>query len=145
MGLRFRKSVKILPGVRINFNKKSTSISIGKRGARYTVSSTGKKTATVGIPGTGISYSQTINTKKGSKSERDMKPAKKEYSAKTYKVCSIIFYIICAISLLIGIPTFSMGGFIFVIFAAVCLYVGICYSKVSKQKLAQKDTDKPEI
>lgn len=51
MGLRFRKSVKILPGVRVNFNKNSTSISVGRRGARYTVSSNGKKTATVEFRG----------------------------------------------------------------------------------------------
>ena len=42
MGLRFRKSVKILPGVKINFNKKSTSVTIGGRGAKYTISSTGQ-------------------------------------------------------------------------------------------------------
>ena len=52
MGLKFRKSVKIAPGVRLNFGKKSTSVSFGGKGARYTVSSTGRKTASVGIPGT---------------------------------------------------------------------------------------------
>lgn len=59
MGFRFRRSVKIAPGVKLNFGKKSTSVSFGGKGARYTVSSTGRKTATVGIPGTGISYSAT--------------------------------------------------------------------------------------
>lgn len=69
MGLRFRKSIKLLPGVRLNLNKKSTSISFGGRGARYTVSSTGKKTASVGIPGTGLSYSTTVGDKSGAKSK----------------------------------------------------------------------------
>ena len=138
MGLRFRKSVKILPGVRINFNKNSTSVSIGKRGARYTVSSTGKKTATIGIPGTGISYSQSVNAKKGNKAAKEQQAEKKEYSAKTYKVCSILFYIICAVCLLIGIPTFAVGGFIFVLLAAVCLYLGRCYTKTYKEKTTQK-------
>lgn len=59
MGFRFRKSWKIAPGIRLNLGKKSASISFGGKGARYTVSSTGRKTATVGIPGTGISYSKT--------------------------------------------------------------------------------------
>lgn len=59
MGLRFRKSIKIAPGVKINLNKKSTSVTFGGKGAHYTASSTGKKTASVGIPGTGISYTQT--------------------------------------------------------------------------------------
>lgn len=59
MGFRFRKSVKIAPGVKLNFGKKSTSVSFGGKGAHYTISSTGRKTSTVGIPGTGISYSST--------------------------------------------------------------------------------------
>lgn len=66
MGFRFRKSIKIAPGVRVNIGKKSTSISFGGKGARYTVSSTGRKTASVGIPGTGISYTATESKKKPS-------------------------------------------------------------------------------
>ena len=56
MGLRYRKSIKILPGVRVNFGLKSTSISLGGRGFRTTYSSTGRVTRSVGIPGTGLSY-----------------------------------------------------------------------------------------
>lgn len=33
MGLRFRRSVKILPGVRLNFSKSGVSTSIGGKGA----------------------------------------------------------------------------------------------------------------
>jgi hypothetical protein len=51
---RFRRSVKLFPGVRWNFGKKSTSLSIGGRGANYTVGTSGGRT-TVGIPGTGLS------------------------------------------------------------------------------------------
>lgn len=57
MGIRFRKSVKIAPGVKLNFNKKSVGVSVGTRGAHYTANSSGRRTATVGVPGTGISYS----------------------------------------------------------------------------------------
>jgi len=52
---RFRRSIKLFPGVRWNFGKKSSSISIGVRGAHYTVGTRGSRT-TVGIPGTGLSY-----------------------------------------------------------------------------------------
>lgn len=62
MGWRFRKSVKILPGVRLNLNTKSTSISVGGRGFHKTFSSTGRVTNTVGIPGTGIYYTETSGT-----------------------------------------------------------------------------------
>lgn len=72
MGLRFRKSLKIAPGVRLNFGKKSTSFSFGGKGARYTVSSTGRKTASVGIPGTGLSYVETFGGKKKRKGKSNM-------------------------------------------------------------------------
>ena len=61
MTIRFRRSVKILPGVRINFNKNSTSLSLGTRGAHYTMSSTGRRTVSAGIPGTGIYAYETVN------------------------------------------------------------------------------------
>lgn len=66
MGLRFRKSVKIAPGVKVNFNKKSTGVTFGGKGFHYTVNSKGKRTTSVGIPGTGLSYSTTSggNSKK---------------------------------------------------------------------------------
>jgi hypothetical protein len=41
MGFRFRKSIKIAPGVRLNIGKISASISVGGRGVRHTISSTG--------------------------------------------------------------------------------------------------------
>lgn len=56
MGLRFRKSIKILPGVRINYGLHSTSVSVGGKGFHTTYSSTGRVTRSVGIPGTGLSY-----------------------------------------------------------------------------------------
>ena len=68
MGLRFRKSFKIAPGVRLNLNKKSVGVSIGGKGARYSISSSGRRTASVSVPGTGISYSKTKTKKKSAKS-----------------------------------------------------------------------------
>lgn len=55
MGFRFRRSVRVAPGLRINLGKKKASLSIGSRGATINVSDRGVKT-TVGVPGTGMSY-----------------------------------------------------------------------------------------
>ena len=55
MGFRFRKSIKILPGVRVNLGTRGASLSVGGRGGRVNFSSRGVR-STVGIPGTGISY-----------------------------------------------------------------------------------------
>lgn len=68
MGLRFRKSFKIAPGIKLNLNKKSTSVTFGGKGLHHTISSTGKKTTTVGVPGTGISYSKTSGGNTGGSS-----------------------------------------------------------------------------
>lgn len=57
MGFRFRKTIKVAPGVRINLGKKGASVSVGKRGANVTVGKTGVRT-TVGAPGTGLSYTK---------------------------------------------------------------------------------------
>lgn len=56
MGFRFRKSVKVAPGVRLNLSKSGVSTSIGGKGATVNLSSKGTRT-TVGVPGTGISHS----------------------------------------------------------------------------------------
>jgi hypothetical protein len=61
MGWRFRRSIKIAPGVRWNFGKGSTSVSVGPRGAKLTVGTSGAR-ASAGIPGTGVSFSQTLGT-----------------------------------------------------------------------------------
>jgi hypothetical protein len=61
MGFRFRRSIRVLPGVRLNLNKRSTSVSIGGRGAHVTVRPGHKARATVGIPGTGLSVSATAS------------------------------------------------------------------------------------
>jgi hypothetical protein len=57
MGLNMRKSFTICKGVRLNVGKKGVGVSFGTRGLRYSINSSGRRTATVGIPGTGISYS----------------------------------------------------------------------------------------
>lgn len=55
MGLRIRKSIKLLPGVKINLSKGGASVSLGKRGMSYNIGKKGSRT-TIGIPGSGISY-----------------------------------------------------------------------------------------
>lgn len=55
MGFRFRRSIKLFPGLRLNFGKRGISASIGVRGAHVTYGPTGTRT-TVGLPGSGLSY-----------------------------------------------------------------------------------------
>ena len=55
MGFRFRRSIKLLPGIRLNFGKRGVSTSIGVRGAHVTFGKTGTRT-TLGVPGSGLSF-----------------------------------------------------------------------------------------
>nr|WP_171264973.1 DUF4236 domain-containing protein [Acinetobacter pittii] len=58
MDFRFRKSIKILPGLKINLTHKGiSSASIGKPGASLNIGKKRTRTS-VGIPGTGLSYSK---------------------------------------------------------------------------------------
>ena len=56
MGIRFRRSIKIAPGLKVNINKKSVGITAGVRGAHASINTKGDVTKTVGIPGSGLSY-----------------------------------------------------------------------------------------
>lgn len=62
MGLRVRRSIKLLPGVRINLSKSGVSTSIGVKGATINLRPSRKARATVGIPGTGLSYSSQLES-----------------------------------------------------------------------------------
>ena len=69
MGLRFRKSFKVAPGVRVNIGKKSAGVSIGGKGGGVSINSKTGAHGRVSIPGTGISYYEKIgggNKKKSS-------------------------------------------------------------------------------
>ncbi|HCJ0348573.1 Uncharacterised protein [Acinetobacter baumannii] len=64
MGFNFRKSIKIIPGVKLNITQKGvSSLSVGKNGARVSVGKKGVRT-TVGLPGTGLSYTTNTSYKK---------------------------------------------------------------------------------
>ena len=68
MSIRFRKSMKLLPGLRLNFSKETVGLSFGVPGARYTMNSKGRRTFSTGIPGTGLYNVDTLNS--GTRSSR---------------------------------------------------------------------------
>lgn len=56
---RFRRSIRLLPGVKLNIAKTGPSLSIGRHG--YTVNVRGRRIKqTVSLPGTGLSASRSI-------------------------------------------------------------------------------------
>ena len=91
MGLRFRKSVTILPGVKLNIGKTGASLSVGAKGVHANIHTSGKLTGTVSLPGTGISYQKSKNVKtiisdiqegkEKKKAEKEAAKAEKEAAA----------------------------------------------------------------
>ena len=63
MPFRFRRSIRIAPGVRLNLGKTGVSASVGGRGAHVTVGH-GHTRATVGAPGSGFSYTTTATRRR---------------------------------------------------------------------------------
>jgi hypothetical protein len=56
VGFRFHRRVRVLPGVRVNVTGRGlSSMSIGRRGATVNLSGRGAR-LTLGLPGTGLSY-----------------------------------------------------------------------------------------
>lgn len=67
MPFRFRQTIRLLPGIRLNLSKTGASLSLGRRGATVNINRHGHKT-TVGLPGSGMSY-ETERTPFGKDSE----------------------------------------------------------------------------
>lgn len=121
MGFRFRKSFKIAPGVRVNVGKKSVGISAGVKGARVSVNSSGRKTTTVGLPGTGLSYSKSekiggrktttrsVSSNNAQPIRPDLPPAQPLEEKKKKGCCGCAVYAFIAL-LIIGALGSCIGG-----------------------------------
>jgi tetratricopeptide (TPR) repeat protein len=68
MGWRFRKSINLGSGIRLNLSKSGVGVSMGTRGARVGIGPRGLRTS-VGLPGTGIYWEKrtSLGTKTGQK------------------------------------------------------------------------------
>ncbi len=58
MPIRFRRSFKLFPGIRLNLSRSGVSTTVGVPGAHRTFGPRGTRT-TIGIPGSGLSISET--------------------------------------------------------------------------------------
>jgi tetratricopeptide (TPR) repeat protein len=73
--------MKLMPGVRLNFNKDSIGLSLGVKGAHYTMNSKGRRTISAGIPGTGLYSVETLSSGRNTRSSRQSsEPPQEIYS-----------------------------------------------------------------
>lgn len=63
MGVRFRKSINLGGGVRLNVSKKGVGVSAGGKGLRVSTGPSGSR-MTTSVPGTGLYYEKRIGTRK---------------------------------------------------------------------------------
>lgn len=89
MGMRFRKSFKIAPGVKFNVNKKSVGMTFGSKGTHYTVNSSGRRTTSVGAPGTGLYY-QSVSGGSSSGSNRQQTTRTRHIISDTCPCCGTV-------------------------------------------------------
>jgi Protein of unknown function (DUF4236) len=64
MGFRMRKSIKVAPGVKLNVSKRGVGASVGGKGGRYSVHSSGRHTVSAGsgvVPG--VYYQKSVSGK----------------------------------------------------------------------------------
>jgi hypothetical protein len=102
MGFRFRKSIKLLPGVRLNISKTGVSTSVGTGGATVNLKRGRKPRVTVGIPGSGISYSESISASDASTPTPD--PAADSTSS---GVLGVVSWIMIVIGIIVLVKIFS--------------------------------------
>lgn len=69
MGFRFRKRIKIAPGVYINLSKSGVSTTVGKPGASINIGKKGTR-GTVRLLGTGLSYSSQLSQSAASRKRK---------------------------------------------------------------------------
>ncbi|MBR2578094.1 MAG: DUF4236 domain-containing protein, partial [Erysipelotrichaceae bacterium] len=79
----------IANGVRLNVGRSGVSLTLGKKGVHYTINSNGKSTATVGLPGTGVSYSKRFDVYGGLKKFFEGDDKKTRYIESTNEVVPV--------------------------------------------------------
>ena len=147
MGFRFKKSINLGNGVRMNIGKKGIGFSAGVKGARISYGADGKVRTTSSIPGTGISYTSTLNKNKAKKGVNN---SGNDIDANVYRVNNgitnhkplYIFHRFCVIVLILLGALLTLVepiGLSFIAFGIISWVLGGFY----KNK-ARKDKDENE-
>lgn len=133
---RFRRSMKIGPGVRWNFGKKSTSFSLGPRGLKLTAGTRGVRT-TVGIPGTGISYTSTTHASGLAHATHAGRVPSASIRRPTSVTPTAVFGVLALLALLVG----ANGAALLWLLLAGCSFA---ISRISERQIEELPVAPPE-
>ncbi|MEG2176900.1 MAG: DUF4236 domain-containing protein [Oscillibacter sp.] len=132
MATRFRKSVNLGGGVKLNVSKKSVGLSAGAKGARVSANSSGRKTVTGSIPGTGFSASKSIGGGRPSSSGSELATSGGVHISDGFFsgfliVMGIILTLMCLL-LSVAVPAAGIIG-------VVCGILMFCYGRKVRKRL----------
>ena len=77
MAVKFRRTINLFPGVRLNLSKGAISISFGKRGASIMMGPSGLH-MNLGVPGTGFSYRTKLGVTESSRANAEARERSKK-------------------------------------------------------------------
>ena len=145
MGMRFRKSINLGGGARVNISKSGIGGSIGGKGYRYTKKANGGTRNTVSIPGTGISYVK----ESGSKSKKKSAEVKAMPQERIENHIEFAFFWI--IYTVMGFITFPLGLLLLLVepltgicsigLSVIFYFSGNHFKKKRKANLMEIETD----
>lgn len=142
MGFRLRKSIKVAPGVRVNLSNKSAGVSVGNKFMRRSVSTSGRKTTTVNVPGTPISHVSTSTRNKGKRKQRTAASGQQTSSPLVYRIAGIIALLFGGLGALMGLVSISVGGWVLLIVGVPLLLLGIsCMKKAKRLKMERSGVE----
>ena len=98
MPLRFRRSKKIAPGIRLNASKRGLCVRLGPRGAGLSIGPSGTRVS-AGIPGTGLYATEKIS---GSHAKRPARGGGRKFLG-----CGCLPWAIAIIGLLILLAAYA--------------------------------------
>lgn len=144
MGLRFRKRVKIAPGITLNFSKSGISTTVGVRGASVNFGKNGTYVNT-GIPGSGLYMRERVRSDQMGK-VTEAQPRLKENHKSSYRlkrnygiiVACIFSYILIFVSLSCDNIISHIGIYPFIliiIFLSGCLVYFVVFSISHERKV----------
>lgn len=141
MGFRFRKSINLGGGLKVNLSKKGVGVSGGVKGLRVGTGPSGTR-VTSSIPGTGISYEKRLG-KKASRSEEisnaETKPVNENWKINKWIVSSFLTILAFLILIAASINEESIGPVVWIVsgFFLFLAYMSARYKGPKANKKSQ--------
>lgn len=132
MGLYWRRSTNVLPGVRINWTKSGPSISMGPKGVKMNISKRGTYVSG-SIPGTGLYYRQKVgggSKTNGSSTGRTNSSTTNSEMRFGFTKQGCLAYIVASIILSLLLSSN------FITAALIAVIAGVCWFFMSRKKAA---------